>query len=58
MLCTNGLTDMVSENTIAEVLAHRREPQAQCAMLIDLANRSGGADNITVVLAEYHVPDA
>jgi PPM family protein phosphatase len=56
MLCTNGLTDMVNESSIAEVLAHRREPRAQCAMLIDLANRSGGADNITVVLAEYQVP--
>jgi serine/threonine protein phosphatase PrpC len=56
MLCTNGLTDMVKESSIAEVLAHRREPRAQCAMLIDLANRGGGEDNITVVLAEYQVP--
>ena len=56
LLCTNGLTDMVNESRIAEVLANRREPEAQCAMLIDLANRAGGADNITVVLAEYHIP--
>ena len=56
LLCTNGLTDMVNENRIADVLAHRREPRAQCAMLIDLANSAGGGDNITVVLAEYQIP--
>ena len=56
LLCTNGLTDMVDDARIAEVLALRREPDEQCATLIEMANRAGGADNITVVLAEYHIP--
>ena len=56
LLCTNGLTDMLDDDRIAEVLALRREPGEQCAMLMDLANRAGGGDNITVVLAEYHIP--
>jgi PPM family protein phosphatase len=55
LLCTNGLTDMLDDARIAEVLAHRRSPEEQCAMLIDLANRAGGGDNITVVIAEYHI---
>ena len=55
LLCTNGLTDMVADAGIAEVLAHRRAPGDQCAMLIELANRAGGGDNITVVIAEYHI---
>jgi serine/threonine protein phosphatase PrpC len=55
MLCTNGLTDMVNDDKIAEVLARRRAPDEQCATLIDLANRAGGGDNITVVMAEYHI---
>lgn len=55
MLCTNGLTDMIDDATIAEVLAHRRTPDDQCAMLIELANRAGGGDNITVVIAEYQI---
>ena len=55
MLCTNGLTDMLDDARIAEVLSHRRAPDEQCAMLIELANRAGGADNVTVVLAEYHI---
>ncbi len=56
LLCTNGLTDMVDDTRIAEVLALRREPGEQCAALIEMANRAGGGDNITVVLAEYHIP--
>ncbi len=56
LLCTNGLTDMIDDDRIADVLALRRSPDEQCAMLTELANREGGADNITVVLAEYHIP--
>ena len=55
MLCTNGLTDMVSDDEIAEVLSRRRQPQEQCEALIDLANRKGGVDNVTVLLAEYRI---
>ena len=55
MLCTNGLTDRVSDAQIAEALAYRRAPQEQCATLIELANRSGDGDHTTVVLAEYHI---
>ena len=57
VLCTNGLTDMLDDATIAGVLAHRRAPDDQCTMLIDLANRAGGGDNITVVIAEYHITE-
>ena len=57
LLCTNGLTDMIDDTRIAEVLALRREPGQQCDTLIDMANRAGGGDNVTVLLAEYHIPD-
>lgn len=56
LLCTNGLTDMLDENRLAEVLALRRDPGDQCDALIELANRAGGGDNVTVVLAEYRIP--
>ena len=56
MLCTNGLTDMLDEAQLAEVLALRREPGEQCATLIELANRAGGGDNVTVIIAEYRIP--
>lgn len=56
LLCTNGLTDMVNDARIAEVLALRRSPSEQCDALVDMANRAGGVDNITVILAEYRMP--
>ena len=56
LLCTNGLTDMVDDDRIAEILALRRKPSEQCAILTDLADQAAGEDNITVVLAQYTIP--
>ena len=56
LLCTNGLTDMVPETQIADVLAARRRSQEQCDMLIGLALGAGGDDNVTVVVAQYRLP--
>ncbi len=52
LLCTDGLTGMVSEQEIAHLLRrYRSRPERACQSLIDAANASGGQDNITVVLA-------
>lgn len=56
MLCTNGLTDMVADDRLAGVLTERRAPRDQCDMCVDLALRAGGQDNVTVVIAQYHIP--
>ncbi len=56
LLCTNGLTDMVDDSRVAEVLAARRRSSEQCRTLVKLANEMGGEDNVTVVLAQYEVP--
>jgi serine/threonine protein phosphatase PrpC len=56
LLCTNGLTDVIDEDRIAEVLALRRQPSEQCALLTDLAAERGAEDNVTVVLAQYQIP--
>lgn len=52
LLCTDGLTRMVPEKTLAEAIAQLRDPQRICDYLIDAANRNGGPDNITVVVVE------
>jgi protein phosphatase len=52
LLCSDGLTRMVPESTLAEAIARWRAPQRICDYLIDAANRNGGADNITVVVVE------
>ena len=55
LLCTNGLTDVVSNEQIADALAGRRRPQDECQWLIDVALQAGGEDDVTVLVADYAV---
>ncbi len=48
LLCSDGLTDMVGEAVVAEVLAADGTLQAAARGLIERANDAGGRDNITV----------
>ena len=56
MLCTDGLTEMVSAEIIASVLSEADSSRVACDSLIDLALSGGGVDNVTVVLARYQFP--
>lgn len=51
LLCSDGLSDVVSPDTIAEALA-LPDRQAACDRLVELALRAGGPDNVTVVVAD------
>jgi len=53
LLCTDGLTEMVDDDLIADALRKAASAQAACQDLIDLALAGGGTDNITVVLARF-----
>lgn len=55
LLCTDGLTEMVTEAAIADSLAAAPTAQAACRQLVDLANRNGGKDNVTVVVSRYQI---
>jgi len=55
LLCTNGLTDMVTHEQIADALAARHRPQDDCEHLIDLATAAGRPDDVTVMLADYTI---
>jgi protein phosphatase len=50
LLCSDGLTSMVSEELVGEVLRSAPSLEAAGQTLIDEANNAGGRDNITVVL--------
>ncbi|GFP31625.1 PPM family protein phosphatase, partial [Candidatus Hakubella thermalkaliphila] len=50
VLCSDGLTTMVSDNVILSTVAASDEPDRVCSALIDIANKNGGKDNITVAL--------
>ncbi len=55
LLCTNGLTDVVSEDQIADVLALQRRPKEDCRRLVDMALGAKSPDNITVMAADYRI---
>jgi len=57
LLCTDGLTEMVKDETIAGVLNETQSVATACQALIDLALASGGSDNATALLARYRFPD-
>ena len=50
LLCSDGLTEAVDDDRIAELLSAAPDGHAACRSLIDAANGAGGPDNITVVL--------
>ena len=52
LLCSDGLTDMIEDGEITQVLGLEGEVSLKIEHLIDLAKKAGGKDNITVVLAE------
>jgi len=49
-VCTDGLSDLVEDNELAEVVASSASPEAACSALVALANQRGGHDNISVAL--------
>ncbi len=53
LLCSDGLTDLVESETIAQIVWRwAGQPQQVVRALIDAANDAGGKDNITVVYVE------
>jgi serine/threonine protein phosphatase PrpC len=57
LLCSDGLTEMVNDETIAQVLQETESCQEACNKLLSLSLDNGGPDNITAVLARYTIPE-
>lgn len=54
LLCSDGLSGMVPDPQMQELLGRTSELEKACSQLIDAANAAGGNDNVTCVLARYH----
>lgn len=52
LLCSDGLTNMLSSEEIGEILTLDLNVEQKVEQLVDLANRKGGLDNISVILIE------
>ena len=51
LLCSDGLSNMVADNEIYDIINENRDDLDACSdILVDRANKNGGRDNITVVL--------
>lgn len=50
LLCTDGLSNMITDEVMLELILFAQEPAAICNLLINQANEKGGKDNITAVI--------
>jgi PPM family protein phosphatase len=56
LLCSDGLTDMVDDAGITEILNKHERPKDAAQTLLDEALLRGGADNVTIIVASYRIP--
>ena len=56
LLCSDGLTDMISDREILALLDGEGDLDTAARALVDAANTAGGEDNITVVLFQIAAP--
>ena len=52
LICSDGLTNMVSEEEIVSIIKSCADLESSAGLLVECANKNGGIDNITVVLAK------
>ena len=52
LLCSDGLTGMLTDDEIAEIIDTYRDPDVAVRMLVDRANEAGGHDNVSVVIVD------
>jgi protein phosphatase len=52
LLCSDGLTNELDDSLIYDIVQAADSPQSACETLVDVANRLGGRDNISVVLTQ------
>ena len=58
LLCSDGLTEMVDDATIAGILTDTPGSHQACEVLVQSALDNGGRDNITVIVAAYRLPQS
>lgn len=55
LICSDGLTNMLCDEQILEIMNENEDLQAGVYSLIDFANKKGGLDNITVVAFDKEI---
>ncbi|MBW6469240.1 MAG: Stp1/IreP family PP2C-type Ser/Thr phosphatase [Coriobacteriia bacterium] len=52
LICSDGLTGMLTDDRIADLLGHYGDPEMAVRELVDAANEAGGHDNVSVVVVD------
>ncbi len=58
LLCSDGVTEMLSNDQIVAVLASRPSARCACEQLVSAANDAGGTDNLSVIVTHFHDANA
>ena len=56
LLCSDGLTEMVEDTVIGELLGNDEPARVICDRLIERALDAGGRGNVTVAVAKFQLP--
>ena len=54
LLCSDGLSGMISDEKMTEIILRQPDLDKCAQQMIDAANAAGGNDNVTCVLAKWH----
>ena len=55
LLCSDGLTDMIAENNILDIIINEKNLQLRAEKLVQTAKDNGGKDNITIILCQVNM---
>lgn len=55
LLCSDGLSGMITDQEISEIVRQSESPQQACDRLVRAANNAGGEDNISVIVVQILV---
>lgn len=53
LVCSDGVTNAISDEELRDILLGALRPEDACNELIDLANERGGEDNLTAIVAQF-----
>lgn len=54
LLCSDGLTDLLNDDDICQIVVSAESARSACASLVSEANNRGGVDNITALIISLH----
>lgn len=52
LMCSDGLTNMLDDEDIVDIIRAHEDPQAAADALVKTANKNGGIDNISIILVK------